>query len=238
MASGQDETLFNNATTAYKNGDYQKAIGLYQEILDNGEHSASVYYNLGNAYYKLNQIANSIYYYEKALLLDPNDPEILNNLGYAQNMALDAIETLPETGLGKFYKGITQKLTFDQWAVASIVFMFLFVIGYIIFYYSDFTRTKRFAFIASMAALFLVVVSISFAYVQYRDYNADQPAIVFADEVGVTSEPNKSGQEVFVLHAGTKVNVLESLDNWNKIRIADGQTGWIPSNDIKLLKDF
>ena len=99
VAFGQNETLFNQATEAYNEGAYQKAVDNYLEILDNGQHSAELYYNLGNSYYKLNQIAPSIYYYEKALLLRPNDEEIKNNLAYANNMTLDAIETLPETGL-------------------------------------------------------------------------------------------------------------------------------------------
>ena len=95
--NAQTEALFNRATDAYNEGNYQQAIEVYNQILDKGEHSAALYFNLGNSYYKLNQIAPSIYYYEKALLLSPNDPEIKTNLSYAQNMTLDAIEVLPET---------------------------------------------------------------------------------------------------------------------------------------------
>ena len=97
-ASAQQNALFDSATKAYNAGEYQSAVDIYLEILESGKHSPELYYNLGNAYYKLNQIAPSIYYYEKALLLKPNDVEIKNNLGYAQNMTLDAIDTMPETG--------------------------------------------------------------------------------------------------------------------------------------------
>ena len=190
------------------------------------------------AAYALNEIASSIYYYEKALLLKPNDPEILNNLGYAQNMALDAIDTVPETGLSKIYKMATNRLSFDQWAYVGVFFMFLFVVLYILFYYFQYSSRKRWSFIGSFIALFIAVVALVFAYVQYNDFKKDQPAIVFADEVGIHSEPNTKSEEVFVLHAGTKVNVLDELDDWKKIRIADGKTGWIPRENIKLLKDF
>ena len=108
LGNAQNEALFNRATDAYNDGDYPKAIEYYTGILENGQHSAELYFNLGNAYYKLNQIAPSIYNYEKALLLSPNDPEIKNNLAYAQNMTLDAIETMPETVLSKIYKNITK----------------------------------------------------------------------------------------------------------------------------------
>ncbi len=238
VANGQNEAIFTKATAAYNDGDYEKAIGFYNSILENGQHSAALYFNLGNAYYKLNEIASSIYYYEKALLLKPNDPEILNNLGYAQNMTLDAIETIPETGLSKIYKSITNKLSFDQWAYLAVFFMFLFVVFYILFYYFRYSSRKRWAFIGSFVSLFISIVAVALAFIQYDDFNKDQPAIVFADEIGIMSEPNDNSSEVFVLHAGTKVNVLDQLEDWKKIRLKDGKSGWILSENIKLLKDF
>ena len=236
--SAQTEALFNRATDAYNEGNYEKAITTYEQILDKGEHSAALYYNLGNSYYKLNQIAPSIYYYEKALLLRPNDPEIKNNLAYAQNMTLDAIEVLPETGISKIYQNITGKLSFDQWSYSAVVFLILFVIAYIAFYYLRYATQKRIAFIGSLIFLIVSVISLSFAFMQYTHFNSEQPAIVFSEEVSVKSEPNRRSTEAFVLHEGTKVNVLEELNNFNKIQLVDGKTGWIPSDEIKLLKDF
>jgi tetratricopeptide (TPR) repeat protein len=234
----QSNTLFDQATEAYNKGAYEEAITNYLKILENGEHSAALYFNLGNAYYKRNEIASSIYYYEKALLLTPNDAEIHNNLAYAQNMTLDAIDNIPQTGLAKLYANITNILTFDQWASVAVVFMILFVLLYILFAYATYSSRKRWAFISSLAALFICVLSVIFAFVQYRDFKSYQPAIVFADEIGIRSEPNNNSEEVFTLHAGTKVNVLDELNSWQKIRIADGKTGWIPASEIKVLKDF
>jgi tetratricopeptide (TPR) repeat protein len=238
VCTAQNDKFFDQATDAYNAGDYEKAISFYNDILDNGEHSTEVYYNLGNANYKLNKIAESIYYYEKALLLSPNDEEIKTNLSYAQNMTLDAIDTLPETGLSKFYKVITGKLTFDQWAYFSIGAMLLFVLLYILFYYSTTSSLKRWTFIGSLLAIFICVMAIVFAYIQQRDFNSKQLAIIFADESSIKSEPNSSSQQVFVIHAGTKVNVLDQLEGWNKIKLADGKTGWIQKNELRLLKDF
>jgi len=238
IASAQNEALFNRATDAYNAGDYNKAIENYLEIIEAGQHSAELYFNLGNSYYKLNQVAPSIYYYEKALLLKPNDTEIKNNLGYAQNMTLDAIETMPETGLSKIYKDITGFLSFDQWGYTAVVFMMLFVLFYIGFYYLMYATQKRIAFIASIVSLFMAVVAVVFAFLQYSDFQENQPAIVFDTEVKVTSEPNKRSETVFTLHEGTKLNVLEELEDYKKIRIADGQTGWLTSESIKLLKNF
>lgn len=238
LCSGQNETLFDQATTAYNAGEFEKAIELYDQILDSGQHSAAVYYNLGNAYYKQNEIAESIYYYEKALLLSPNDDEIQTNLSYAQNMTLDAIGTVPKTGLSKLYRNVTGKLTFDQWAYLAVVSMIVFVLLYIAFYYFNYSSRKRWAFIGSIIALFICILSVLFAYVQRRDFNAQRPAIIFAEEIAIKSEPNASSAEAFVLHEGTKVNVTESLNDWDKIILSDGKTGWIPNDKLRLIKDF
>ncbi len=234
----QNDALFNKATDAYNEGDFNTSIENYLAILENGKHSAALYFNLGNAYYKLNQTAPSIYYYEKALLLAPNDQEIKNNLGYAQNMTLDAIEPMPKTTFSKVYDGIVLFLSFDQWAYLAIIGVLLFVLLYIAFYFFEFARYKRIAFILSLVLLFIGCVSLVFAYLQFSDFNDDKPAIVFDNEVKVTSEPNKRSQTVFTLHEGTKLNVIEELKDYKKIRIADGQTGWLTSESIKLLKDF
>ncbi|MBT8297690.1 MAG: tetratricopeptide repeat protein [Maribacter sp.] len=238
LGNAQNEALFNRATDSYNNGDYQKAIENYSEIIENGQHSAELYYNLGNAYYKLNQIAPSIYYYEKALLLSPNDEEIKNNLSYARNMTLDAIEVLPETGLSKIYNAVTGIMTFDQWSYTAVVFMILFVLLYIAFYYFNYATKKRIAFISSIASLFISVMAVVFAFILHNDFNADQPAIVFDSEVKIKAEPNKRSEAVFVLHEGTKVNVLDELNEWKKIKLVDGKTGWVTSESIKMLKDF
>lgn len=234
----QNVALFDEATKAYNDGEYEKAIDAYLEILENNRHSAALYFNLGNAYYKLNQIPESIYYYEKSLLLNPDDQEVMTNLSYAQNMTLDAIDTLPQTGLSRLYKNITSKFTFDQWAYASIICMLLFVLLYIAFYYNQYSVKKRVAFIGSVMALFLCVLCIVFASIEFASFQDDNPAIIFADEVNVRSEPNLSSENIFTLHSGTKVNVLDSLNNYLKIRLADGKTGWLNENDLKILKDF
>lgn len=238
LCTAQSNKLFDEATAAYNSGEYEKAIAFYTDILDDGEHSATVYYNLGNSYYKLNKIAESIYFYEKALLLSPNDEEVKTNLSYAQNMTIDAIDTVPETGLSKLYKSVTGKLTFDQWAYLAVALIIIFVLLYILFYYANSSTLKRWSFIGSILALFICIIAIVFAFIQRSNFKDLQPAIIFAEESSIKSEPNVSSQQVFVIHAGTKVNVLDQLDEWNKIKLADGKTGWIQKNELKLLKDF
>lgn len=236
--TAQNEVLFNRATASYNAGEYQKAIDYYKEIIDNGKHSAELYFNMGNAYYKLEEVGPSIYFYEKALLLKPNDAEILNNLGYAQNMRLDAIDQIPESAMARFYNATIAKLSFDQWAYFAVAMVFLFVLAYIAYYLFRIAIQKRISFIISMVALLFCLAAISFAYMQYNAFKSINPAIIFDREVVITSEPNKSSERIFTLHEGTKVNVEEELNDWIKIKIADGQTGWLPKETLRLLKKF
>jgi len=237
-ANAQNQSVFERANAAYNAGEYTASIEGYKQILDKGQHSAELYYNLGNAYYKLNQIAPSIYYYEKALLLKPNDTEIKNNLVYANNMTLDAIDVLPEVGFSKFYNGIVRWLSYDQWGYLAVTFMILFVLLYIAFYFFDYATRKRIAFILCLFCLLLSIVTAGLGFANYADYKNDQPAIVFENQIAVRPEANERGQAVFTLHEGTKVQVFEALDDYLRIEIADGKTGWVPKGSIKLLKDF
>jgi len=238
LTSAQNNTLFENATTAYNKGDYEAAIQNYLEILENGEHSANLYYNLGNSYYKLNKIGPSIYYYEKALLLDPNDSDIKQNLAFAQNMTIDAIEPLPQTSISKLIASFKNILSFNQWSYAAVFCMFLFVAFYLAFYFVRFTNQKRISFIISVIFLSFSIISVLMAVVQYQDFTATQPAIVFAEESRIKAEPNTRSEEVFILHEGSKVAVEDRLEDWVKIRLVDGKTGWMRTMDLKMLKDF
>ncbi|MEZ4801359.1 MAG: tetratricopeptide repeat protein [Gelidibacter sp.] len=231
----QNETLFEQGNTLYNEGNYERAIQKYSAIIDNGKHSAELYYNLGNAHYKLNHIAPSIYYYEKALELKPNDKDIKNNIAFARNMTIDAVDALPEVGFAKFVSNISKSMTFERWAITSIGLVVLFVILFLVYYFANASFKKRLAFICSMASLILACFALSFAFHNYDLVEKDQPAIVFAQESQVKSEPNLRSTESFKLHEGTKVQVLDTVNNWKKIKLADGKTGWIPTDDIKLL---
>ena len=230
-----NNTLFEQGNTLYNDGNYIEAIDKYMDVLNNGKHSAALYFNLGNAYYKLNNIASSIYYYEKALQLAPNDKDILNNIAFARNMTVDVVDTIPEVGLSKYVKSITNTMSFDSWAKFAVGFVVLFVVLFLMYYFSYTSIKKRLAFIGSMASIALTCVTVSLAYHKYNLERNDKPAIVFAKEAQIKSEPNLRSAEAFRLHEGTKVQILDTVNNWKKIKLADGKTGWIVSEDIKAL---
>lgn len=234
----QNSVIFEQANTLYNDGKYAESIDKYTTILDSKQHSSELYFNLANAHYKLNNIAPSIYFYEKALQLSPNDDEIKNNLSFARNMTIDAIDTIPLTGFSKIVNKVTNTMSFDNWAKTSVGLVFCFVILILLYYFAYSTINKRLAFIGSLTALCLMFTSLAFAFHKYNLVKKDRPAIVFEQESKVKSEPNSRSEESFRLHEGTKVQVLDTVKNWTKIKLSDGKTGWISTEEIKKLKNF
>lgn len=231
----QNSTHFEQGKEQYKNGHYQKAVDSWMKILDNGETSAELYFNLGNAKYKLNQIGPSVYYYEKALQLAPNDPDIKNNLAFAENAKIDAIEPLPESVFKKWYKNVADNFTYDGWAVLAVIFAIGFVSLFLLYYFSYSEKRKRFLFASSMALGVFFVATLTMAYVTYGEYSKKNPAIIFANKLEVKTEPSMGSNSAFVLHEGTKVQIIAKDGNWFRIALADGKDGWVSSSDLKQL---
>ncbi|WP_298285025.1 tetratricopeptide repeat protein [uncultured Lutibacter sp.] len=225
--------IFDEANNLYKNGKYTKAIELYLSIEKQGLASDNLYYNLGNCYYKLNKVAPSIYYYEKALKLNPVHEDANSNLAFAKRMTIDVIEELPKTFFQRFSANIIQKLPFDTWAIIAVIASFLVAMMFLLYYFSLGTRKKFLFFNGSILAAFIMVVSTFFAFNNYKTVQKNRTAIIYKQKVEIKNAPTKTSEEVFELHEGTKVIILDELDDWKKIKIADGKIGWMPSTGLK-----
>jgi len=231
----QSETLFDEANSAYQNGDYETAIKKYETIFDNGENSAELYYNLGNAHYKMNHVAPSIYYYEKALQLDPADEDIKNNIAFARNMAIDDIEEVAQTGFSVWFNNFISSFSYTTWALLGIIYSVFFVILFLLYYFSTKSLHKRVFFTGAIVCVICCVVSVTFAFQQQSYIQDNQYAIIFGEEVEVRDEPNLRGDASFQLHEGAKAKVLEDFQEWSRIELSNGAQGWVNSEEIKML---
>jgi len=225
--------LFEKGNLNYKEGNYHEAIALFKKIEAKDSVSSTLYYNIANAYYKLNKVANTIYYYEKALKLDPLNTDAANNLAFARRMTIDTIEELPKTFLQKLEANYIQKLSYNQWSVLAVVFSFLAAILFLLFYVSSISNRKRMYFLTSVLSFFLLLITIGISYNQYQKVTSTKTAIIFTSKVSVNNAPTLNSDEVFILHEGTKVVILDAVDNWRKIKLADGKIGWISTSDLK-----
>ncbi len=235
LGTAQNDALFEQGKQQYKADKFQEAIASWNKILQSGEHSAALYYNIGNAHYKLNQIGPSIYYYEKALQLAPRDEEILNNLAYAQNATVDAIEPLPQTVFAKWDQQVSSLLTFEGWAFLSVGSAILFALLFIGYYFSVYSQRKRLLFVGSLICILFLILGVSMSFRNYGKQLKDKPAIVFAESTEVKTDPKMNSETSFLLHEGTKVQVLAEDGEWSRIQIADGKDGWILNSDFKKL---
>ena len=231
---GQD--AFEKGNQLYQNGQYQEAITTYGNILKSGQESAEVYFNLGNCYYKLNKVAPAVYNFEKALRLKPNDCEIKNNLAFAQKMAIDEIQETPKVGFSALIHNFTSSFHYDTWAWITIILAVFFLGGFIGYYFSGVTTLKRVFFSIMMVLLLGILISLFSGFFEKNRIASENPAIIFAEVVKVKSEPNAAAPEAFILHAGTKVEILETINNYYKIQIADLKEGWIEKSAVKEIK--
>jgi tetratricopeptide (TPR) repeat protein len=227
---------FEEGNKWYQKENYNEAIVAYESVFNTKKQSAELYFNLGNCYYKLNKVAPAIYNYEKALVLNPNDAEVINNLNFAKKLTIDEIKEVPKVGFEKLLRDFTATFYFDTWAWISVGLAFVFLLFFIGYYFSETTISKRIFFVSMFVLVFLIAISVLSAIFEKNYHENERPAIVFAEVVSVKSEPKSSGADVFVLHEGTKVFVLESFNNWKKIELTDGTEGWIENSAIKEVK--
>lgn len=237
VAQASMEPLFEQGNTAYNEGDYQKAISLYEQTFKMGQHSAALYFNLGNAYYRLNKVAESIYYFEKAKQLNPKDEDIQINGAFAQNMTIDAIENLPESQIAQFQKSLFGIFSFSTWSLLTVVLLWIFLglfLGYLFF---KSVQLKRSFFFSAMLVLLVFTTSFFVTFTIDQQNKNIQYAILFSDQIDIWSEPNLQGDLLFTLHEGTKVQLLDKLQEWQKIRIANGSEGWIRNASLRRLEE-
>lgn len=227
---------FEEGNALYQKEKYSEAATAYESVLQSGKHSAALYFNLGNTYYKQNKVAPAIYNYEKALLLNPNDSEILTNLKFAQKMTIDEIKEIPKVGFEKVLRDFTAAYHYDTWAWISVSIAFAFLLFFLGYYFSQTTLLKRIFFIGMFLLVFALLISMVSALFEKSHYDNDRPAIVFSEVASVKSEPRITAADAFVLHEGTKVMVLEKTANWKKIELLDGTIGWIESGHIREVK--
>ncbi len=230
------QTAFEKGNQLYQKGNYEQAITAYENIIRSGQQSADLYFNIANCYYKQNKVAGAIYNYEKALLLAPDDKEILNNLAFAQKMTIDEIIPVPTVGFEKIIADFTATFHYDTWAWIAVLLSILFLVCFLGYYFSNTTFLKRTFFTAMIFFLLFSIVSVIASFSKKSDEESNHPAIVFAEAIPVKTEPKATAQDAFLLHAGTKVFILESLNNYHKIQLSDLKEGWIEKSGVRALK--
>jgi len=228
-------TELQSAAEAYSKGEYAKAAELYENELKTSGESSLVYYNIGNCYYKMDKIALSILNYERALLLNPGDNDARFNLEIAKLRTVDRIDPLDKFFLSNWIESLQNIFGTDSWSKIAVVSFLLLIVSLVMFFFSRKIILKKTGFYTGIIWLTIIIIANCFAYGQKQKLVERNYAIVFASTVTIKSSPDNSGNDLFILHEGTKVLIKSKLGEWSEIRIADGNVGWIKNSDIEVI---
>jgi len=225
--------LIDQANDNYRLEKYEEAVALYDSVINMGLTSAEVYYNLGNSLYKTGKIAPCILNYERALQLAPNDKDIAYNLELVQQHVVDDIDMVDVFFLTKIVNNIRVSQSSDTWAKVSIGTFALTLFFLLFFFLSRHSGIKRIGFYFAILAIIVSLTSLKFSVKRKQVHSSKDSAIVFAPTVTVTSSPIENGTKIFVLHEGTKVQIVDRLDGWAEIMLSDGNKGWMKAETIE-----
>ena len=222
-----NDSLFLSANSDYANQEYNSAIKKYNLILSSNLESSELYYNLANSFFKINEIHQAIYYYEKALKIKPDFDDAKENLEICNLQLIDKIEEIPELMITSLYNYIINFLSLKNWIYLTLIFIW---VSLIIFSYNSFVNKNK------KPVLYLVILSFFLFFITTKKYNQNinvKEAIIYSSVINVMSAPSEQSTNLFSLHIGTKVRIEDQIENWVNIRIANGKKGWVLIENLK-----
>lgn len=223
----------NNADTEYQKGNYQQAIRDYEEILKNGE-SAEIYFNLGNAYYRTDNITKAVLNYERARLLSPGDDDINFNLQFARSKTIDKITPQSEMFFVTWYKSLVNFTSVDNWAKTGILCIVMALLLVLLYLFGPQLMLRKIGFFGGLAFFVIFLLSNLFAFQQKQALDNRTGAIIMTPSVNIKKTPAKNSADQFVLHEGTRVDIIDKgMTDWRCIRVGDGREGWIETKAIE-----
>jgi tetratricopeptide (TPR) repeat protein len=231
--SDASSTLFEKGNLQYAKSQYKEAVQSYLQALNGDYQSATIYYNLGNAYFKLDDVPSALLYYEKAHKLNPGDEDISFNIRFANSKTTDKLEQVPEFFVTAWWHNFILCFSANTLAALSILF-FLAGFGILVLYiFTNSVTLKKSSFYGGLISIGVGLVFIFMANRQAHYFNNHHQAIVFSSSVTAKSSPDANSKPLFVVHEGTKVNVTQTDNNWIEVELPNGNAGWIAVTDVK-----
>ncbi len=228
-----DKSTIEAANAAYEQGSWNNAIKEYTKVIDNGYQSIALHNNLGSSYYKSGDIPEAILYFEKGLKLDPFDKSLLHNLNIAQEQLDNGIVQIPEFIIMKAWKYFFTRASSNTWYVLGLLSAFLTVFAFGIWLLNASREKKKKGFFAGFLFLGLSILLFSFSVSQGKFQHRTKTAIVFDQDVDLKSAPEEANEAIMTLVPGTKLRIIDQIGEYNKVRLVNGQLGWVPIGSYK-----
>lgn len=229
------QQLMQKGNDAYGKGDYAAAVEAYNAILDAGMHSADLYYNLGNAYYRQEELGLAILNYERALRLNPRFRDARQNLDLAYSKTEDKIDSLPQIFIVHWVQSVISWFSHTGWLIVLLILVALLGALTVLFFVSSDYAWRRRSLLIGIFVSLILLLAIGCTIASHVQYNRHDRAIVTSPMIVVKSSPEAHGIDKMILHEGTKVEIEETLGEWHKIEIADGNNGWVETADVTII---
>ncbi len=226
------ETEFQKANDLFRSAKYEEAKQTYLHVVGQGLVSSKLYYNLGNAYFKMKDFSHARLYYEKALLLSPSDEDIRQNLALVKTMTGDKIDEGHPFFLVGIFNDVSAWFSSDGWAYLGLVLLMAFVAMLLVLLFNDRYEVKKIMLISAVVTFFLSGMSIAFSTYRLSMLTNSEHAIVGLPTVSAKSSPTDQGTDLFIVHEGSNVQMLDSVANWREIRLPDGNRGWVEKQTL------
>ncbi len=227
--------IYHEANIAYQKLDFETSIRKYEELLKNNQVSTEVYYNLGNSYFKAGNFAKAILNYERAKKLEPEDEDANFNLKIASLKVVDKIETVPEIFYKRWINRLSTILPANTFSILLIIMVWLLFISAALYVAGHAVAVRKISFVSILLFLVLTIATGILASRSHQIASVDKQGIIMTSSVYIKSSPDDKGNDLFILHEGTKVEVLDELNNWRKIRIANGGIGWMRMDEMEII---
>jgi len=235
VSAGELENLFQKGNEHYLKGEYQETIRIFQSIVEKGYQGKSLYYNLGNAYFRIGKIGLAILYYEKAKKISTSDEDVNYNLAFANSKIADKIETLPKFFIFDWWENALALFSISGWTYAAYLF-YLFILGAVGYYYfAGSLKGQRIAFYTGIISTFFLVLTIVLLAVNLNRELNYKFGIVVDPVVVVKFSPDQNSKDAFIVHEGLKVQAEDNVNAWIKIKLIDGKVGWLKNNYLKII---
>lgn len=231
--SSVEQVNIAKANQAYSAGSFTVAADLYQKVVDAGYASPELFYNMGNTFFKMNDYARAILWYERAKRLDPGSEDISFNLNVANTKISDKIEPLPEMFYKRWYNGLVQIFSVDTWAKMGVYMFIAGLLCMVLYIASRVVILRKIGFWCALGLFTFTIFSLVLAWSGYRFAESNAEAVIFSPTITVKSSPDEKSTDLFVLHEGAKVQLLDNISGWYEIRIANGSVGWLPKNSLE-----
>jgi len=221
------------ANALYAQGKFEDAAKAYIQLINSGHRSPALYYNLGNAEYKLGETPSALLYYEKAHKLAPGDEDINANIRFVNLKTTDKIDETPEFFITKWWHEFILSFSVNGLAWGSIILIFAASVLLGVYFFSNSVIVKKISFYSALSLLFIGLINWGIAASQVNYFDGHKQAIIFTSTVNVKSGPLNNSNTLFVLHEGTKINVIDTSNGWMRIKLANGNEGWLKVSDVK-----